>query len=262
MKSQKIVKDSLADEVFYRLKGRILSGEWKAGEKIPSEQVISQMYGVSRLTARIAIERLNTLRICETRVGEGTYVQPFDFSAYIAEIDDLMLTDEGIIDDVNAYRTAIELCACEQIIRQKCAVDLDELEAYCVKMESLGVPIPVDFNDSDVIKRMEEYISLDYGFHALICSLSGNRLLTYSYQMAKSPIIQYLRLILKKRVKEYAQNHPTAEVTMFERLYDETLDQPLHRAIMVGLQEKNYAVIQRIHRQLHNYAKKLSDIND
>lgn len=261
MKSQKIVKSTLADEVFYRLKDKILAGEWKVGEKIPSELVISQMFGVSRLTARIAIERLNTLRICETRVGEGTYVQPFNFSAYISEIDDLMLTDETIINDVNAYRTAIELCACEQIIKQKRSYDLSELTSYCDRMESLSLPAPVDFTDPVVNEKIEEYVSLDYAFHALICTLSGNRLLSYSYQMAKSPIIQYLTLILKKRSREYIKKHPAAKEVPFERFYEETLDQPLHRTILIGLEDKNYEVIQKVHRQLHNYAKDLAEIN-
>ena len=261
LNSRKIVKSSLADEVFKQLKVMILDGEWKIGEKIPSEQEIGQMFGVSRLTARIAIERLNTLQICETRVGEGTYVRPFDFLAYISAIDDLMLTDESIVKDVNAFRTAIELCACEQIIQQGDCDKLDELTVYCDRMESMSLSSQIDLDSSTAKKVIAEYVSLDYGFHAQICTLSGNRLLSYSYQMARAHILRYLTLILRKRIKEYVRDHPKEEQVPFELFYDRVLGQKLHRAILNGLKNKDMELIQKIHRNLHNYGNDTAEIH-
>jgi GntR family transcriptional regulator len=40
------------------MRERFRSGEWKAGDLIPSERELEEQYGVSRLTARQAIKEL------------------------------------------------------------------------------------------------------------------------------------------------------------------------------------------------------------
>lgn len=252
--NRKITKNSLADEVFAQLKSMVLSETWQAGEKIPSEQTLSNMFGVSRLTVRIAIEKLNALQILETKVGEGTYVRPFDFKAYISEIDDLMLSDITIINGVSAYRTAIELCAVEQLMKQDESIQLDDLFDLCKKMEELSLAIPVDFSSPDVISVIDQYVTYDYKFHCKICELSKNQLLFYSYLMARSPIMHYLTLILKKRITEFIRDHPAENHVGFEDFYNTSLGQRLHRSILLSIQNKDYELCQLIHKRMHNYS--------
>ena len=40
------------------LRGRIERGEWQAGQKIPSENELNRLYGVSRMTARQVLAQL------------------------------------------------------------------------------------------------------------------------------------------------------------------------------------------------------------
>ena len=48
MAIQKISRDSISDQVFVQMKEQILEGEWKPGEKIPSENELARQFGVSR----------------------------------------------------------------------------------------------------------------------------------------------------------------------------------------------------------------------
>lgn len=56
------------------IKSHILSGTYKAGEKIPSEYVLQESYNVSRQTVRKAILELSNEGFLRSERGSGTYV--------------------------------------------------------------------------------------------------------------------------------------------------------------------------------------------
>src|SRR5712692_2376749 len=63
---------------YYQLKEimreRILAGEWKAGDLIPSERELSEKYGISRMTVRQAITDLVNDGLFYREQGKGTFV--------------------------------------------------------------------------------------------------------------------------------------------------------------------------------------------
>lgn len=54
----------------------ILSGALQPGARLPSERTIAQRYGLSRMTARQAVELLLRRGLVTRRPGSGTYVAP------------------------------------------------------------------------------------------------------------------------------------------------------------------------------------------
>lgn len=64
MKGTKLMED---------LKGQILSGALKPGEKLPSENVLSKEYGISRQTVRKALELLHNEGFVYAEHGRGTF---------------------------------------------------------------------------------------------------------------------------------------------------------------------------------------------
>jgi GntR family transcriptional regulator len=62
----RLIADSLATE--------ISTGRLKAGDQIPSERVIAEEFGISRMTVRQALRHLAERGLVETRVGQGTFV--------------------------------------------------------------------------------------------------------------------------------------------------------------------------------------------
>ena len=77
MALQKIEKQNVGDMVFEQLKDSIMAGEWKPGEKMPSENELVSILGVSRISVRSALQRLSGLGLIESRRGEGTFVRKF-----------------------------------------------------------------------------------------------------------------------------------------------------------------------------------------
>lgn len=58
------------------LREALASGTWKAGEAMPPERELADKFGVSRLTLRKALERLEAQGLVQRRQGSGTYVAP------------------------------------------------------------------------------------------------------------------------------------------------------------------------------------------
>jgi GntR family transcriptional regulator, arabinose operon transcriptional repressor len=59
--------------IFDTLKERIISGEYKLGERLPSEGEIAHRFGVSRMTVVRAVRELQQLGLVTRRPGSGTY---------------------------------------------------------------------------------------------------------------------------------------------------------------------------------------------
>jgi GntR family transcriptional regulator len=57
------------------LKGRIETGEYPPGTKIPSIMALSQEFSVAPVTARKAVTALQREGLVENRSGWGTFVQ-------------------------------------------------------------------------------------------------------------------------------------------------------------------------------------------
>src|SRR6476620_234830 len=56
------------------LREKIESGEWKPGQKIPSENELNRLYGVSRMTARQVLAQLVNEDLLFRVQGKGTFV--------------------------------------------------------------------------------------------------------------------------------------------------------------------------------------------
>ena len=64
----------LYQQLYHSLVQKIKQGEWKQGERIPSESQLCELYHVSRVTVRAAVEKLVEEGMLIKRHGKGTYV--------------------------------------------------------------------------------------------------------------------------------------------------------------------------------------------
>jgi len=67
---------NLYHSVGHIIRTKIRSGEWKIGQKIPSERSLSTLLNVSRATVRQGIENLVKEGILRKEQGRGTFVAP------------------------------------------------------------------------------------------------------------------------------------------------------------------------------------------
>ncbi len=66
---------SLYQKVFASIQNRIFSGDWIAGSLMPTEVELCQLFSVSRITVRRALDELARLGLVERIQGKGTFVR-------------------------------------------------------------------------------------------------------------------------------------------------------------------------------------------
>src|ERR1700730_14462372 len=128
IKEQGRVEDAsgrYADRVYEEILGQIVAGDFKIGDRLPSENQLSTEYDVSRAVVREALARLYADGVTVTRRGAGTYVQrqpgrEFLRLAPIGGVADLMRCFE--------FRIALEgeagpLCAQRRTSEHLAAID-------------------------------------------------------------------------------------------------------------------------------------------
>lgn len=69
------VGTGLVDRVYSEILGSLVAGEFKEGDKLPTEQALSARFAASRPTIREALSRLRADGITSTRQGSGTFVK-------------------------------------------------------------------------------------------------------------------------------------------------------------------------------------------
>ena len=62
-------------QVYQTLQRQIQSGQWRAGDRLPSEVELVRTFGASRITVGRAVRDLQTAGLVERRAGSGTYVK-------------------------------------------------------------------------------------------------------------------------------------------------------------------------------------------
>lgn len=89
----KLNEDSLTplyQQLMEDIKGAIEEGKYKYEDKIPSEPELSEIYSVSRITVRRAVDELCTEGYLIKKQGKGTYVGRPKLQRKIERVDDAM----------------------------------------------------------------------------------------------------------------------------------------------------------------------------
>lgn len=98
---------ALPDEIAKRLRNEIFRGTLKPGDKLPSEQQLCRMFGVSRPVLREAISSLKYDGVLESFQGRGVFVKG-DGSGSSFRIDSLDLNDQRELAHIIELLVAVE----------------------------------------------------------------------------------------------------------------------------------------------------------
>jgi GntR family transcriptional regulator, transcriptional repressor for pyruvate dehydrogenase complex len=167
---KKIVRDGVADQVYSQLKENVVHGVWQTGEKIPSENQLVSLFGVSRASIRMAIQKMITLGLLESKVGDGTYVRPLTAGSYVNQLVSFKLKPHDQIA-IMEFRKALETEALRLAAHRATDADLDELEAIHLRARQAHKK-----------KDVETYFKEDLQFHTQIFKMSKNSIFTTAIQ--------------------------------------------------------------------------------
>jgi DNA-binding FadR family transcriptional regulator len=120
----------LSVAVTEELAGRILRGEWRAGERIPSEPELGAQLGVSRSVVRDAVRTLAARGLVDVRQGLGTVVREPDDAAYADSIGVLLIRSALTVGDLARARAALDVRLAELAASARDEADLAKLASF------------------------------------------------------------------------------------------------------------------------------------
>lgn len=65
---------AVTDEAIEKIREMIISGQLRPGDRLPKEDELASLLGLSRSSLREAVRALSLVRILDVRQGDGTYV--------------------------------------------------------------------------------------------------------------------------------------------------------------------------------------------
>lgn len=173
---------SLSDDVAQRILTAIDSGEFKPGDRLPTEPVLAQMLGVGRTSVREGIGKLRMLGVVEVRRGLGTFI--CDNARTDPQLAFLQWTAEHHyrIIDLFEVRMALEATAASLACARATAAELRALEK--------AAKDHVAAHQSDDLVNL---VSTDQAFHVALVTCSHNNALRHVYDILVPQLLDYRR---------------------------------------------------------------------
>lgn len=130
-----INKVSVTQIITERIISMIKDGTLKLGDKLPSQNELQSLFGVSKPALREAMTGLTMLGYIEPKVGSGYYVRNIhDISMISYEILNKLISDEDISDLFEA-RLLFETSATALAAKRATKEDIQKLYAYLDRMK-------------------------------------------------------------------------------------------------------------------------------
>jgi GntR family transcriptional regulator, transcriptional repressor for pyruvate dehydrogenase complex len=96
----------LSDRVALAIGDRIRTGLLAAGDRLPTELMLVEQFGVSRTVVREAVSRLKSLGLVDSRQGSGVFVKPAGFSPL--NFDANSSVSKQAVIQINEVRRSLE----------------------------------------------------------------------------------------------------------------------------------------------------------
>jgi GntR family transcriptional regulator, transcriptional repressor for pyruvate dehydrogenase complex len=192
----------VADQAILKIKGMIMAGQLRPGDRLPPEPELAAQIGVSRSSLREAVRALALIQVLEVRRGDGTYVTSLEPAMLMESTGFIVeLLAGGRELDFYQLRRILEPAAAALAVARIDAATLDELQFQLLRMEA-ATTVP-------------EVAEADVAFHRTITAAAGNDLLTSLLDNLSSETIRV-------RIWHLITGTDVAEVTKVEHrfIYD------------------------------------------
>ena len=156
----------LSEEIARQIKQAILSGQFKPGDKLPTEREMVAQFCTSRVSVREAVRSLEHFGLVRIKrgAGGGTYVMGADYRPVAESFRVKMQLSQGTLDHLTEARLLLEPGLCRLAARHATAEDLERLRAVVEEQET-------------IVRAGQEARSYDLKFHRILIESAHNPVL-------------------------------------------------------------------------------------
>jgi DNA-binding FadR family transcriptional regulator len=170
MALEKITRQPLAAQVADQLRTLIESGDYRVGQRLPTEPELMTQLGVGRSTVREAVQSLAHAGVLEVRQGCGTFVRalPCEAQALTRQLQ------VGHLVDIHEARMAVEVALARLAAMRRSDEDVQAMRAALAERERRRTAQSLN---------VAAFVEADLHFHLAIARASGNRVLAELYDL-------------------------------------------------------------------------------
>ncbi len=151
-------------DIVIRLKDLIATHGLTAGQRLPAERELAELFQVSRTSVREAIRALAEQGVLESRQGDGTYVREHDPGALAQACSQVFAAHGRRLREIMEFRNILEPGLATLAAQRATAEDVARLKVLACDQQRL---ILTDEDDSP----------LDAAFHLQLARATGNHVL-------------------------------------------------------------------------------------
>jgi GntR family transcriptional regulator len=151
------------------LRGKIKRGEWRSGQKIPSENELNRLYGVSRMTARQVLAQLVSEDLLFRVQGKGTFVAQPKISTRSPAYQGIREQLEGMGYAVATRVLAKNVVPADERVARALRVTPGEPVHEIRRVRTLSDAEPISLHTSYVPERLAPHLDVDDLVNRQLC---------------------------------------------------------------------------------------------
>lgn len=187
MAFKQLVPRSLTDQFVQQVQNMILSGELKAGDKLPTERELAAMMNTSTSVINAGIKKLTAQGFLTVRPRKGVFIADFIREGNLSTLDALVdygetHFEEQILSYLADFRLHYEVEFTRDGVRKLTPENLDYLKSYLTAME--------ETENADILAQKA------YEFHHELAIASGNVMLAFMVATIRTAYISLYRSML------------------------------------------------------------------
>ncbi len=161
-----VEKKRVSDQIIEKIRERILNGELKPGEKLPSERELAKIFNVTRIPIREALKALEKMGFIEINPGGGSIVRDIFGEGNWIVLPYLLaksnLVGGELLKSILEFRVLVGAEMAEKAVLREGKLILDDLKRI--------------FEEEKKIKQISKLQELDLKFFDKLAIASGNLL--------------------------------------------------------------------------------------
>ena len=188
-----VEKKRVYEDIVKQIQVLIEEGRMKKGDQLPTERELTETFKVSRASVREAIRILESMRLVESRHGDGTYVIATTEESLVRPLAAALFHEKDDLIDIFYIRRCIEPNMAQLAAQNATADDIVELRRIIAKQK-------------ECIEDSRNINETDSAFHGAIASMSKKRAL-------ERLLLALVDLLVETR-EEYLQNDERAQESL------------------------------------------------
>lgn len=157
-----------SQQVREQIEQAIKRGDFKAGDRLPSERDLVEQFGVSRVSVREAIRSLEALGLVVVHQGRGCFVSEAYGNGYAAPFARWLAVHREEVLDLLKVRGALDELAAESAATRRDPADVEAVVGASREFRAAA----------EAGVELATIVELDILFHEAIAAASGSELLT------------------------------------------------------------------------------------